>query len=213
MGEIAFIKFPSVFVGFQEVLGEVFFVPLDDELQFGHVLGPAEAIEKFGAGELGFIQGGLGITGTEVKMPDGAPGKQGDRGRHHEHAEVPGVIIEVVKGIIIKGERPAFQVQRGKADFAARFGVGKNQEMGDDGGGEQGVQPLKRHHVLAELDVGVGFEELAAFGGVIVLGAREQFDPNAFALAQNAAVFGGGDKGGQVDPDLTAEIKAVQLAG
>ena len=62
--------------------------------------------------------------------------------------------------------------------------------MRNDGRGEQRVEPLERHHVLAEFDVGVGLEKLAAFRRVIVFVARHELHLNARALAQDAAVFG-----------------------
>ena len=84
--------------------------------------------------------------------------------------------------------------------------------MRNDGRTEQRVEPLERHHVLAELDVGVGFEKLAALRRVIIFVARDEFHLDARALAQDAAVFGRRLEFREVHAHLAAEIKAVEVA-
>ena len=194
------------------MLAQFALVALDDELEFGQIVRPAEAVEKFRAGKLRLVERRCRVAGAEVKLFAAAPGEQRHRRGHHEHAEVARVIIQVVERVVVKRERVAFQIQRRHADLAALLRVREHEQVRDDGRGEQRVQPLERHHVLAELNVGVGLEKLAAFRRVIEFVARHELHVNARAFAQNAAVLGRRLELGEVHAHLPAEIKAVEIA-
>ena len=139
-------------------------------------------------------------------------GKERRRRGHHEHAEVAGVIIQIVEGVVVKCQRLAFEIERGHADLLGGRRIGEHQQMRNDRCVEQRVEPLKGHHVLAELDIGVGLEKLAALGRVIKFVARHELDLDARAFAEDAAVFGRGLELGEVHAHLAAEIKTVELA-
>lgn len=194
------------------MLGQIFFVALDDEFQFVQIVRPAEAVEKFRAGELRLVERVVRIARAEVKIFATALREQRHRRGHHEHAEVARVIIQVVERVVVKRERLAFDVKRRDANFFFRFQIREHEQVRDDGRGEQRVEPLEGHHVLAELDVGVGLEKLAAFRRVIELVARDELHVNARALAQDPAVLGRRLELREVHAHLTAQIKPVQIA-
>jgi len=78
--------------------------------------------------------------------------------------------------------------------------------------GKQRIQPLVTHHVLAELDVGVGLEKRPALRRVIKLRARHELHLDARAFAKNPAVLGRRRKLRQIHAHLTAQIKPVEVA-
>ena len=55
--------------------------------EFFQVGGPAEAVEEFDTGKLGFVEGVLGVTGAEVKVFEAVMGEPVHREGHHEHAQ------------------------------------------------------------------------------------------------------------------------------
>ena len=57
--EIAVVKSLPVLVGLEQMLAQFVPIPADEVLQFFKIRGPAYAIEKLGANELGFVEGVL----------------------------------------------------------------------------------------------------------------------------------------------------------
>src|SRR6266540_227422 len=84
--------------------------------------------------------------------------------------------------------------------------------MGNDRRSKKSVEALETHDIFAESNVGVGFEKLAALRRVIVFVARNQLHFDAFTFAQYAAVFGSWLELREIDPNLAAEIKTIQVA-
>src|SRR5512138_701484 len=77
---------------------------------------------------------------------------------------------------------------------------------------EQGVQAFVGHHILAKLDVGISLVELASRGRVFELAARNQPRRDPLALSNDPAILRGRPVPLQIDPYMTAEVKAIKIA-
>lgn len=206
-------EFFAVVGGFEEVFVADGLAAVDEVAEFFEVAGPLEAVEELGVFELGFVEGVLGVAGAEVGEAVAGVGEEFDGGGHHEHAEVALVVVEVVEGVVVVAEAGFFEVEGDGADFLAGFFVGEEEDVGEDFGGEDAIQPFVGHFILTEFDVGVGFVEVAALVGKFELFARDEGGFDVGAFAEDAAVFGGEFEIGEIDADVAAEVKAVELGG
>ena len=82
----------------------ILFAALNEVFQFLEVFRPAHSVEKLRAGELGFVKRVFQIARPQVQIAKAALGEISNRGGHHEHAQVPAVVIQIVKCVIIIGE-------------------------------------------------------------------------------------------------------------
>src|SRR6185503_14309899 len=62
--KLAAVKFLAITFCFQQMLLEIFLVALDDKFQLFDVVRPAETVEKFGTGELRFVERVLRVAGA-----------------------------------------------------------------------------------------------------------------------------------------------------
>ena len=61
--QIVLVEKLAVFIAFQQVPAGLLFVPAQQVFQLLQIIRPAESVEEFRAGELGFVEGVLRVTG------------------------------------------------------------------------------------------------------------------------------------------------------
>src|SRR6267142_1498325 len=124
--QIGFVNETAVIFIFQQMLAKMVLLAANQELEFIEIGGPSDSVEEFRAGKLSFVERILAITGAQVEKLKIAFRKQPDRARHHEHAEIPAVVVEVVERVIVVRHRARLEVKCRHADLRSSPGIGED---------------------------------------------------------------------------------------
>ena len=197
---------------FEEVVGGGVFLALEEPFEFFEVAGPLDAVEELAAGELGFVEGGGAVAGAKVEVVVSGLREPLDGLGHHVDAEVLGEMGGAVEGEVVVSEPRRFEVEGDETDFLLLCS-GEDEQVSEEAGGEEFVEPFVGHDAGAKARVGVGLAEFAPLGREIKLGAWDEFDGDVVEFAKDAAIFGGGLEGREMDAELAGEIVAIEVFG
>src|SRR6266478_4788754 len=135
------------------MLAKMVLLAANQKLELIEIGGPSDSIEKFRAGKLRFVERVLAITGAQIEKLKIAYRKQPDRARHHEHAEIATVVVEVIECVIVVRHRARLEVKRHHADLCSSPGIGKDEQVRCDFAAEERIEPIVGHDVVAEFDI------------------------------------------------------------
>src|SRR5260370_37740104 len=108
------------------MLAKMVLLAANQKLELVEIGGPSDSVEEFRAEKLRFVERVLAITGAQIEKLKIAFRKQPDRARHHEHAEIAAVVVEIVEGVIVVRHRGRLEVKCHYANLRSSPGIGED---------------------------------------------------------------------------------------